>query len=198
MVGCSACVTSSYVAAENRFYESEMTLAQKRDVSSMPVRKIKYLADSVLCEASVSESDYVPSVEISNEIIRRGLVCQLFESKNENTMTIKEQTTEQALRQCFVLAQRRERSCALSAYGGVSSISNPIVRRRQQACTDQRMSAEEHCLRMHNPSALKGVPARVPAQQTPQVQQIVIEKPSLNKELPRVGPIVPGATPYQR
>ena len=85
-------------------------------------------------------------------------------------------TAEQALQQCFDRAKREEQSCALIAYGGVSSIGNPVVRERQQVCTDRRMSAEEHCLRMHKPSALQGVPARVPISQPVQPQQIIIQQ----------------------
>jgi hypothetical protein len=81
-----------------------------------------------------------------------------------------------ALQQCFDKANREEQTCALIAYGGVSSIGNPIVRERQQICTDRRMSAEEHCLRMHKPSALQGVPARVPIPQSAQPQQIIIQQ----------------------
>lgn len=102
------------------------------------------------------------------------------------------------LQQCFTQARRQEQSCALTAYGGVSSIGNPIVRERQQICTDRRMSAEEHCLRMHKPSALQGVPARVPIQQPAQPQQIIIQKQTPLPVVPNTGPIIPGPTPYGR
>ena len=96
-------------------------------------------------------------------------------------------TAEQALQQCFAQARRQEQSCALTAYGGVSSIGNPVVRERQQVCTDRRMSAEEHCLRMHKPSALQGVPARIPVPQPAQPQQIIIQKQAPLPVLPNVG-----------
>jgi hypothetical protein len=105
---------------------------------------------------------------------------------------------EIALQQCFTQARREEQSCALIAYGGVSSIGNPIVRERQQVCTDRRMSAEEHCLRMHKPSALQGIPARVPIPQPAQPQQIIIQKQAPLPVLPNAGPIIPGPTPYGR
>ena len=105
---------------------------------------------------------------------------------------------EIALQQCFTQVRRQEQSCALIAYGGVSSISNPVVRERQQICTDRRMSAEEHCLRMHKPSALQGVPARVPVPQPAQPQQIIIQKQTPLPVLPNAGPIIPGPTPYGR
>jgi hypothetical protein len=107
-------------------------------------------------------------------------------------------TAEQELQQCFTQARRQEQSCALTAYGGVSSIGNPVVRERQQVCTDRRMSAEEHCLRMHKPSALQGVPARIPVPQPAQPQQIIIQKQAPLPALPNVGPIIPGPTPYGR
>ncbi len=103
-----------------------------------------------------------------------------------------------ALQQCITRARRDEQSCTLSAYGGVSSIGNPIVRERQQVCTDRRMSAEEHCLRMHKPSALQGVPARVPIPQQAQPQQTIIQKQAPLPVLPNAGPIIPGPTPYGR
>jgi hypothetical protein len=104
---------------------------------------------------------------------------------------------EIALKQCFNEARSEERSCALAAYGGVASIGAPIVRERQQVCTDRRMSAEEHCLRLHKPSALQGVPARQPLQTPTQPQQVIIQQQPL-PTLPRVGPIIPGPTPYGR
>jgi hypothetical protein len=103
-----------------------------------------------------------------------------------------------ALQQCFRRVQNEERSCALTAYGGVSSIGNPIVRERQQVCSDRRMSAEEHCLRIHKPSALQGVPARIPVPQPAQPQQIIIQKQAPLPVLPNVSPIIPGPTPYGR
>ena len=109
-----------------------------------------------------------------------------------------QEATSQALEQCFNQARRREQSCALIAYGGVSSIGNPVVRERQQVCKDRQMSAEEHCLRMHKPSALEGVPARVPIPQRAQPQQIIIQNQAQLPVLPNAGPIIPGPTPYGR
>ncbi len=107
-------------------------------------------------------------------------------------------TAEIDLKQCFVKARNEERSCALIAYGGVSSISNPIVRERQQVCTDRRMSAEEHCLRLHKPSALQGVPARVPIPQPAAPQQVIIQQQKPMPMSPPMGPIITGPTPYGR